>query len=62
MATQAENDAIPHIRNWRDKLLEDTSHWEGSGTTAQLAYRQSLTDIEDQPDFPSDVTWPIKPV
>lgn len=61
MATQAEIDEIPHIRNWRDKLLEKTRHWEGSGTVDQLAYRQSLKDIENQPDFPSNLTWPTKP-
>lgn len=61
MYTDAENHLIELIHAKKDKILSETNHWEGSGTADQLAYRQSLRDIEDQPDFPFNITWPIKP-
>lgn len=36
-----------------DYSLTDKSQWE--------AYRQELRDITEQPGFPDEITWPVKP-
>lgn len=60
MYTDAETKAREDLINIRNGLLEETSHWIGSGTEEQLAYRQALSDIEEHTDFPC-VTLPVKP-
>ena len=60
MYTDAETKEREDIINIRNGLLEETNHWIGSGTAEQLSYRQALSDIEEQPNFPC-VSLPVKP-
>jgi hypothetical protein len=54
------------IRSQRDALLKDTDWTQVPDSPADAAawatYRQALRDITGQEGFPSDVTWPEKPV
>lgn len=54
----------------RDQLLKDgpdriSPLWWSTMTAAQQQawtdYRQSLLDITDQPGFPAEIEWPVKP-
>jgi len=52
------------IRSERDQLIASTDWWAASDlimTEEQIAYRQALRDITEQPGFPVDITWPTKP-
>lgn len=53
------------VRNKRNDLLSE-SDWTQIldapvDRTVWASYRQSLRDITDQPGFPWDVQWPVKP-
>lgn len=61
------------IREERDRLLTETD-WvslraldassDGLGIQLPMVwveYRQALRDITKQPNFPDEVTWPVKP-
>lgn len=53
------------VRNKRNDLLSE-SDWTQIldapvDRTVWATYRQSLRDITDQPGFPWDVQWPVKP-
>ena len=53
-----------HIRAERDQLILETDWWalpDRTMTAEQMAYRQALRDITEQPGFPADITWPTKP-
>jgi hypothetical protein len=38
---------------WATKTLSQQAAW--------ATYRQALRDLPNQPNFPSDISWPIKP-
>ena len=53
------------LRGKRDFLLEQTDKFAMADRTINpdmINYRQALRDLTDQPEFPRNVTWPIKPV
>lgn len=52
------------VRSKRNGLLSETDWWASSDltmTAEQKAYRQALRDITNQPGFPHEITWPVKP-
>lgn len=53
-------------RLYKESLLSQTDHWLSSDTpaptVAQLAYRQALRDVSEQPGFPITIAWPVLPV
>ena len=52
------------IRASRDTLLAETDYLGLSDVTmssAMITYRQALRDVPQQTDFPSTISWPIKP-
>jgi hypothetical protein len=52
------------LREWRNRLLQETDIWALSDRTmssAQIKYRQDLRDITDNATSLDDVTWPTKP-
>lgn len=62
----AKRAAVAHtVRTQRDALLV-ASDWTQLpdapvDKTAWAQYRQALRDITEQPGFPWNVTWPVKP-
>jgi len=60
------NDELANmIRNKRDVLLMQTDFEmvsDRNPSTAMTTYRQALRDIPGQSGFPTDVTWPTKPI
>ena len=53
------------VRAKRNDLLSQTDTWglaDYPATAEQTAYRQALRDITAQSGFPTDITWPTKPV
>lgn len=65
----AENNAqkASQVRSERNKKLADTDWTQGKdipdATSAAWApHRQALRDIPQQPGFPTNVVWPVKPV
>jgi hypothetical protein len=46
------------------QLLDDATSWTNfnANRAAYKTYRQELRDIPDQVDFPTTVTWPVKPI
>ena len=54
-------------RETRDYYLAQTD-WTDNKTVSQAvhekyaAYRQALRDITDQPGYPKNIDWPVKPV
>lgn len=54
----------PQFDKLRDILLSETDLWGLSdypATAEQLAYRQALRDLPDDPDFPTVINLPTKP-
>ncbi|MDD2819615.1 MAG: phage tail assembly chaperone [Candidatus Nanopelagicales bacterium] len=70
-ATQAQlNQASGRNRAKRDALLRtyvdsiNAIRWSSMSAEKQTewgAYRQALLDLPDQPGFPMNVSWPVKP-
>jgi len=65
-----EQSAEAQVINKRDQLLKEGPDrinplWWGSMTAQQQqswsTYRQDLLDITQQPGYPAEVTWPVKP-
>lgn len=57
--------AIKSVREERNRLLTETD-WTMLADApvdqdAWSAYRQALRDIPEQPGFPFDTVWPVKP-
>ena len=54
------------IRKERDQLLTESDWTQVADApvdqTAWATYRQALRDVPSQEGFPSDVTWPTKPI
>lgn len=55
------------VRNKRDGLLRECDYivmpdYPLADKTEWENYRQALRDVTEQVGFPSDITWPIKPV
>jgi hypothetical protein len=54
------------VRAERDRLLTETD-WTQAADIPQTTkdkwapYRQALRDVPDQPGFPYEVVWPVKP-
>lgn len=58
--------AARNIRRTRDLLIAKTDWTQGkdipdSVSQRYIEYRQALRDITLQPEFPSNVVWPVKP-
>ena len=58
--------ASRNIRRIRDLLIAKTDWTQGKDIPDSVSqryteYRQALRDITLQPDFPANVTWPLKP-
>ncbi len=57
---------IDELRNKRDQLLAATD-WTQAADIPQAtrdkyaAYRQALRDVPQQPGFPDNIQWPVKP-
>lgn len=52
------------VKSERDKKLAETDWMALSDTTLTpewASYRQALRDIPQQPDFPYNIVWPVKP-
>lgn len=62
-----ETTVLPkEIREERNKLLAETDWTQAldvpqATREAWAAYRQALRDVPQQPGFPTNVTWPIRP-
>ena len=62
--TLVNNDLAKSARGKRDELLKETDHYGLSDVTMSAdmtTYRQALTDVPQQTDFPSTISWPEKP-
>jgi hypothetical protein len=46
-------DAINYMR-WSSMSQQEQNDW--------MAYRQALLDVPQQPGFPRDITWPLRPL
>lgn len=57
---------IDELRNRRDQLLTATDWTQAKDipdavSSKYAAYRQALRDVPQQPGFPDNIQWPVKP-
>lgn len=62
-----ETNTLPReIRTERNRLIAESDWTQAkdipdSVSAVWAAYRQALRDVPQQPGFPTNVTWPIRP-